>query len=82
MDPLITQSLVLRRLGESGQAITVLRRARRLQPDRAAVHYNEGLLLLGVYQRREAAAAAFERALALNPQDRLSREALARARGR
>jgi hypothetical protein len=69
VDPLVIESQVLQQLGDSRTALQVLQKAARLQPDNYEVYYNEGLLLLNAYGRKRAAAAAFQRALALNPHD-------------
>lgn len=82
VEPLLTQSLALQRLGKSGQALTVLRRAQRLQPDNSAAYYQEGIILLSVYNQPRRAAVALRRALALNPHDVPSEAALARTRSR
>ena len=79
VDPLITQSLVLEQLGRNGEALAVLRKAERLQPDNYQVHYHEGVLLLRAFGRKKAAIAALRRALALNPLDADSRFELEQA---
>jgi hypothetical protein len=73
VDPLIMESQVLQQLGRNGDALAVLRRAQRLQPDYYKPYYQEGVLLLTAFRDRKAAIAAFERALALNPLDADSR---------
>jgi O-Antigen ligase len=82
VDPLITESLVLQQEGRNSEALAVLEKAARLQPDNYEVYYQQGVLLLRVFGRKEAAAAALRRALALNPLDDLSRFELELAAGR
>ena len=71
--PLISQALSLQQLGRNREALDVLRSAQSLQPDNFEVYYQEGLLQLKAFGRRQAALAAFGRALALNPLDRDTR---------
>jgi tetratricopeptide (TPR) repeat protein len=73
VDPLITESLVLQQQGRNGEALAVLQKAARLQPDNYEVHYQQGVLLLQAFGRKKAAVAALRRALALNPLDDASR---------
>ena len=73
VDPLITQSLVLQQQGRNGEALAVLQKAARLQPDNYQVFYHQGVLLLQAFGRKKAAIAALRRALALNPLDEDSR---------
>ncbi len=46
VDPLITESLVLQQEGRNGEALAVLQKAARLQPDNYQVFYHQGVLLL------------------------------------
>jgi len=82
VDPLITESLVLQQQGRNGEALAVLERAARLQPDNYHVFYHQGALLLQAFGRRQAAIEALRRALALNPLDEDSRFELELATGR
>ncbi len=79
VDPLLTEALVLQQQGRNQEALATLDRAARLQPANYEVYYQQGLLQLNVFARKRAAAAAFERALALNPLDAASRSELALA---
>lgn len=81
-DPLITESQILQQLGRNREALSVLRAAAELQPDNYDVHRQQGLLYLKAFDRKEAAGAAFERALSLNPLDAELQLELARARVR
>ena len=72
-DPLLTLSLLEQRRGRNREALADLRKAAALQPQNYEVHYQMGLLLLRAYDRRAEAAAAFRRALQLNPLDESSR---------
>ncbi|MCX6364171.1 MAG: O-antigen ligase family protein [Actinobacteria bacterium] len=80
--PLITESLVLQQQGRNGEALAVLQKAARLQPDNYQVFYHQGVLLLQAFGRKQAAIAALRRALALNPLDDASRFELELATGR
>ena len=82
VDPLITEALVLQQQGRNGEALAVLQKAARLQPDNYQVFYHQGVLLLSAFGRKQAAIAALRRALALNPLDSASRFELERATGR
>jgi tetratricopeptide (TPR) repeat protein len=82
VDPLITESLVLQQQGRNGEALAVLQKAARLQPDNYQVFYHQGVLLLQAFGRKQAAIAALRRALALNPLDDASRFELELATGR
>jgi len=82
VDPLITEALVLQQQGRNGEALAVLQKAARLQPDNYEVFYHEGVLLLRALGRKKAAIAALRRALALNPLDDASRFELELATGR
>ena len=82
VDPLITESLVLQQQGRNGEALAVLQKAARLQPDNYQVFYHQGVLLLQAFGRKNAAIAALRRALALNPLDDDSRFELEMATGR
>ena len=73
VDPLITESLVLQQQGRNVEALAVLEKAARLQPDNYEVFYQQGVLLLQAFGRKQAAVAALRRALALNPLDYESR---------
>jgi tetratricopeptide (TPR) repeat protein len=81
VDPLITESLVLQQQGRNGDALAVLQKAVRLQPDNYEVHYQLGVLLLQAFGRKKAAMAELRRALALNPLDDASRFELELATG-
>ena len=72
--PLLTESQALQQLGRNGAALAVLRRAEALQPDNYESYYQEGLLQLTVFGRRQAALDAFRRALQLNPLDPSARQ--------
>ena len=82
VDQLITEALVLQQQGRNGDALAVLQKAARLQPDNYDVFYHEGVLLLRAFGRKKAAIAALRRALALNPLDDASRFELELAAGR
>ena len=82
VDPLITEALVLQQQGRNGEALAVLQRAARLQPDNYEVYYQQGILLLRAFGRKQAAVAALRRALSLNPLDHASRFELEQATGR
>lgn len=71
-DPLMTLALLEQQQGRNHAALKTLRAAASLQPQNFEVHYQLGLLLEGVFGRREQAAAAFRRALELNPHDESS----------
>src|SRR5665647_2247006 len=58
VDPLITEALVLQQQGRNGEALAVLQKAARLQPDNYEVFYHEGVLLLRALGRKKAAIAA------------------------
>ena len=75
-DTLITESLILQQLGRNRDALDVLRRAQRLQPDDFEPYYQEGVLQLKAFGNRKAAIAALKQALALNPLDALARQEL------
>jgi Flp pilus assembly protein TadD len=60
----------------------VLQKAARLQPDNYEVYFQQGVLLLRAFGRKQAASAALRRALALNPLDDASRVELELATGR
>ena len=81
-DPLITEALILQQQGRNGEALAVLQKAARLQPDNYEVYYQQGVLLLRAFGRKKAAIAALRRALALNPLDDASRFELELAAGR
>ena len=66
-DPFIPLALIAQQQGRNREALDSLRTAADLQPQNYAVHYQLGLLLDRVYDRRDEAAAAFRRALELNP---------------
>jgi tetratricopeptide (TPR) repeat protein len=80
-DPLITEALVLQQQGRNGEALAVLQKAARLQPDNYEVHYRQGVLLLRAFGRKKEAIAELRRALALNPLDAASRFELELATG-
>jgi tetratricopeptide (TPR) repeat protein len=82
VDPLITEALVLQQQGRNGEALAVLQKAARLQPDNYKVYYHQGVLLLQAFGRKQAAIVALRRALALNPLDDDSRFELELATGR
>jgi len=82
VDPLLTEALVLQQQGRNDEALAILDKAARLQPADYEVYYQQGQLLLNVFGRKAAAAAAFKRALALNPLDAASSSELAMALGR
>jgi Flp pilus assembly protein TadD len=65
---LITLALVQQQTGAAREALATLKQAADLQPENYKVHYHLGLMHLNLGQNREA-AAAFRRALALNPYD-------------
>ena len=77
-EPLITLALVEQQQGHNRAALESLDSAARLQPENYMVHYQRGLLLDRVFDRREDAAAAFRRALELNPLHESSRSELER----
>jgi len=81
VDPLLIEAQILQQLGDGKSALQVLQKAALLQPDNYEVYYDEGLLLLNAYGRKRAAAAAFGRALALNPHDGRSAAELRMALG-
>ena len=81
VSPLITEALVLQQEGRNRQALAALREARRLQPDNFEVYYQLGVLQLKAFARKDAAVAAFKRALALNPADAASLQELGLALG-
>jgi tetratricopeptide (TPR) repeat protein len=81
VDPLITEALVLQQEGRNGEALAILQKAARLQPDNYEVHYHQGVLLLRAFGRKKAAIAELRRALALNPLDAASRFELELATG-
>ena len=66
-DALVTRALLEQQLGENRDALRTLRAAADLQPQNYVVQYQLGLLLERAYGRPEEAAAAFRRALELNP---------------
>lgn len=66
-EPLITLALVEQQLGQNRAALDTLRDAADLQPQNYEVHYQLGLLLERAFGERDKAAAAFRRALELNP---------------
>jgi len=68
-DPLMTLALLEQQQGRNRAALETLRAAASLQPQNFEVHYQLGLLLERAFGRRERAAAAFRRALELNPHD-------------
>ena len=82
VDPLITESQVLQQEGRNGEALAVLQKAARLQPDNYEVYFQQGVLLLQAFGRKGAAIAALRHALELNPFDDLSRYELELATGR
>ena len=77
-DALITLALVQQQSGDNRAALESLRTAAALQPQNYEVHYQLGLLLERAFRRREAAMAAFRRALELNPLDQSSAYELSR----
>ena len=79
VDPLFTLALVEQQQGQASAALATLRQAVRLQPQNYATYYELGLMELNVLGRRTQAAAAFRRALALNPHDTNSSDELAAA---
>ena len=79
VDPLFTLALVEQQQGQASAALATLRQAVRLQPQNYATYYELGLMELNVLGRRAEAAAAFRRALALNPYDTNSSDELAAA---
>ena len=81
VEPLITQSQLLRQQGRKGEALALLEKAARLQPENYQVFYHQGVLLLQASGRKQAAIAALRRALALNPLDAASRSELELATG-
>jgi len=81
VSPLITEALVLQQEGRNREAFAALREAQRLQPDNFEVYYQVGVLQLKAFARKDAAVAAFKRALALNPADAASLNELGLALG-
>ena len=79
VDPLFTLALVEQQQGQASAALATLRQAVRLQPQNYATSYELGLMELNVLGRRTEAAAAFRRALTLNPHDTNSSDELAAA---
>jgi tetratricopeptide (TPR) repeat protein len=77
-DPLVTLALIEQQQGQNRAALESLDSAARLQPENYVVHYQRGLLLERVFDRRKDAAAAFRRALELNPLHESSRSELER----
>jgi hypothetical protein len=82
VDPLITLSQIEQGDGRPEAALSTLASAARLQPDNYYVHYSLGLLLATALHRDTAAAKQYRLALALNPLDSLSKNALDRLAGR
>jgi hypothetical protein len=80
--PLITLSQILQGGGRPEAALASLTTAERLQPDNYSVHYDLGLLLSDALHRDTAAATQFRMALALNPLDTVSQDALKQLTGR
>jgi tetratricopeptide (TPR) repeat protein len=74
--PLITLSQIQQGDGRPEEALATLVSAERLQPDNFNVHYSLGLLLSNALHRDAAAASQFRLALALNPLDTFSKDAL------
>jgi hypothetical protein len=74
--PLITLSQIQQGDGRPQEALVTLMKAERLQPDNFNVHYSLGLLLSNALHRDAAAAGQFRFALALNPLDTYSQDAL------
>lgn len=81
VDPMILEAQVLQQLGRNREALDVLARAARLQPDNYEVYEAQATLYLQAFHRKEDAVAALMRALALNPLDPKLQSELARARG-
>jgi arylsulfatase A-like enzyme/cytochrome c-type biogenesis protein CcmH/NrfG len=75
---LVMSSLTLSESGRAEAALAALARAERLEPGLTQVHYLKGVILGGQERYREA-AAALERAIALDPQHVLARFKLALA---
>ena len=69
VDPLFTLALVEQQQGRGSAAQATLGQAVRLQPQNYATYYELGLMQLNVLGLRHQAAAAFRRALSLNPYD-------------
>jgi tetratricopeptide (TPR) repeat protein len=69
VDPLFTLALLQQQQGQARAAMATLAEAERLQPQNYAVYYQRGLMQLNVLGLRRDAAASFERALSLNPDD-------------
>ena len=82
VSPLITLSQIQQGDGRPEEALATLTTAERLQPDNYFVHYNLGLLLSDALHRSTAAATQFKLALALNPLDTVSQDALKQLTGR
>ncbi len=66
LEVLLVRSLALARLGRAQEAFQALDRARRVDPGNALVPVYRGTVLL-IGGQRDAARAAFEEALAINP---------------
>jgi tetratricopeptide (TPR) repeat protein len=78
VEPLLTEARLLQQLGRSREALQTIKAAGRLQPQNYKVWFALGELQQGVFGKVKAARAAFNRALALNPTDALSRTELDR----
>lgn len=66
--------VALARLGQLGEAETQLRQSVALDPSSVEAHFDFGLVEAAL-GKREAALAAFDAALRLNPNDASSRDA-------
>ena len=81
VEPLITEAQMLQQQRRKDEALAVLEKAARLQPDNYQVFYHQGVILLKAFGLKEAAIEALRHALALNPLDAASRSALELATG-
>lgn len=81
LDPLAVDPLIVLALVQAGQhqvtaARSTLDKAVRLQPRNYATYYQMGLLTLNSFGQRDKAILWFRRALALNPDDPVTRQQL------
>ena len=74
--------IAYKRQGQTADAIREFERMVQLAPDEPVSHYNLGLLLSDALHRSTAAATQFKLALALNPLDTVSQDALKQLTGR